>query len=74
MTVNTDDPSMFNTDMNNEYLQLHRQLNFTVSELFKLSLNALDSSFLPETQKVQMHESFINEYRRLIDALCNPIE
>jgi len=51
VTVNTDDPSMFNTDMNNEYLQLHRQLNFTVSELFDLTLNALDSSFLPETVK-----------------------
>lgn len=74
VTVNTDDPSMFNTDMNNEYLQLHRQLNFTVSELFKLTSNALDSSFLPETQKVQMHESFIKEYQRLIDTLCNPIE
>ena len=58
VTVNTDDPSMFNTDMNNEYLQLHRQLNFTVSELFKLTLNALDSSFLLETQKAQMNESF----------------
>jgi len=67
VTVNTDDPSMFNTDMNNEYLQLHQQLNFTVSELFELTLNALDSSFLPETQKLQMHESFMKEYRRLID-------
>jgi len=67
VTVNTDDPSMFNTDMNNEYLQLHRQLNFTVSELFDLTLNALDSSFLPETQKLQMHESFMKEYRQLMD-------
>jgi len=74
VTINTDDPSMFNTDMNNEYLQLHRQLDFTISELFKLTLNALDSSFLPETQKVQMYESFIKEYQRLIDTLYNPIE
>jgi len=74
VTVNTDDPSMFNTDMNNEYLQLHRQLNFTVSELFKLTLDALDSSFLPETQKAQMHESFTKEYRRLMDTPCISIE
>jgi len=71
VTVNTDDPSMFNTDMNNEYLQLYQQLNFTVSELFKLTLNALDSSFLPETQKVQMHKSFKEEYRQLMDTLRN---
>lgn len=67
VTANTDDPSMFNTDMNNEYLQLHRQLNFTVSELLDLTLNALDSSFLPKTQKLQMHESFMKEYRQLMD-------
>jgi len=67
VTVNSDDPSMFNTNMNNEYLQLQRQLNFTVSELFQLSLKALDSSFLPITLKEQMHECFIEEYRRLMD-------
>jgi len=71
VTVNTDDPSMFNTNMNNEYLQLHQQLNFGIPELFMLSLNALDSSFLSETQKVQMRKSFIKEYRRLTGALCN---
>lgn len=71
VTVNTDDPSMFNTDMNNEYLQLHRQLDFTVSELFRLTLNALDSSFLSETRKVQLHKSFIKEYRRLMGTHCS---
>ena len=72
VTVNTDDPSMFNTDMNNEYLQLHRQLDFSSSELFKLTLNALDSSFLPETRKAQMRKSFTKEYRQLTDAYNNP--
>jgi len=66
VTVSTDDPSMFGTDMNNEYLQLHRRLNFTVSELFKLSLNAVDSLFLTEKQKINMHKSFTKEYQRLI--------
>lgn len=47
VTVNSDDPSMFGTDMNNEYLQLHEHLGFTVPELFQLSLNAVGSAFLP---------------------------
>ncbi len=68
VTVNTDDPSMFHTDMDNEYLQLHRHLNFTVPELFELSCNALDSSFLPETQKTQIRKSFEEEYRKLMDT------
>lgn len=65
VTVSTDDPSMFGTDMNNEYLQLCKKLKFTVPELFKLSLNAVDSSFLPEEQRINMHESFKKEYEHL---------
>jgi adenosine deaminase len=67
VSVSTDDPSMFGTDMNNEYLQLHRRLNFTVPELFKISQNAINSSFLPEKRKTRMRESFMKEYQRLID-------
>lgn len=65
VTVNTDDPSMFETDMNNEYLQLHRQLSFSVPELFKMSLNGVESSFLPEERKTKMRDSFIHDYNRL---------
>ncbi|MBS7632747.1 adenosine deaminase, partial [Candidatus Bathyarchaeota archaeon] len=67
VSVNTDDPSMFGTDMNKEYLQLHRKLGFSLSELFKLSLNALDSSFLPEESKSRMRRTFIKEYDRLLN-------
>jgi adenosine deaminase len=65
VTVSTDDPSMFGTDMNNEYLQLHQHLNFTIAELFQLSLNAVDSSFLPKKRKINMRESFVKEFERL---------
>jgi len=67
VTVNTDDPSMFGTNMNNEYLQLHRQLGFSLSELFKLGLNAVNSSFLLEKSKFKMLESFTKTYNRMLD-------
>jgi adenosine deaminase len=67
VTVNTDDPSMFGTDMNNEYLQLQHQLGFSLSELFKLSLDAVNSSFLPEESKSKMRESFIKTYNCMLD-------
>lgn len=66
VTVNSDDPSMFGTDMNNEYIQLHRKLGFTVQELFQLSLNAVDTSFLPEEERKYLREKFIREYDGLI--------
>ncbi|UCD44087.1 MAG: adenosine deaminase [Candidatus Bathyarchaeota archaeon] len=67
VTVNSDDPSMFGTDMNNEYIQLHEQLGFTVSELFQISLNAVDSSFLPEKEKNDLRKTFISEYDDMVD-------
>jgi len=68
VTVNSDDPSMFGTDMNNEYIQLHRELGFTIPELFRLSLNAVDSSFLPEERRSRLREAFVEEYRRLMEG------
>lgn len=65
ITVNTDDPSMFGTDMNNEFYMLHKHLGFTPKELFQISLIAVDSSFLLEQDKREMRESFLEEYRSL---------
>ena len=69
VTVNSDDPSLFGTNMNNEYLQLHRRLGFTIPELFRFSLNAVDSCFLPEERRIKMRESFMKEYQRLLDEV-----
>jgi len=69
VSVNTDDPSMFGTDMNNEFLQLHHQLGFEVSELFGLSLNSVDSLFVNEERRVRMRESFMREYERLLNEM-----
>ena len=65
VTVNSDDPSMFGTDMNNEYVQLHEQLGFTVPELFQISLNAVDSAFLPDEEKMKFRKKFHEEIDRL---------
>lgn len=62
VTVNSDDPSMFGTDMNNEYVLLNQELGFTPQELFKMSLDAIESSFLPDREKDKLMESFKKEY------------
>ena len=65
VSVNSDDPSMFNTDINNEYLQLHRELGFTVDELMRISLDSVETSFLPPKKKEELRETFLKEYREL---------
>jgi adenosine deaminase len=53
--------------MNNEYVQLHQQLGFTVPELFQISLNAVDSAFLPDEEKARLREQFHEEIEGLTE-------
>ena len=65
VTVNSDDPTMFGTDVNNEYLTLHQNLSFTIDELFSLSLNGIESSFLDQDEKDRLKRAFYKEFERL---------
>ncbi|MFX1604260.1 MAG: adenosine deaminase, partial [Promethearchaeota archaeon] len=65
VTVNSDDPSFFHTDLNNEFIQLNRHLDFSLDELFQISLNSVEVSFLPEKRKAHLRESFKHKYERL---------
>jgi adenosine deaminase len=48
--LNSDDPPMFSTDLNNDYLTLAAQ-GFTFVELWQLNVNGLNSAFLSESDK-----------------------
>ena len=65
VTVNSDDPSMFDTDLVGEYQALVTHLGFTVAELEQLSLNAVQASFLPAAQKEALEQAFLSENARL---------
>jgi len=65
VSVNTDDPPMFGTSMNYEYLQLHDKLGFTVEDLFQISLDSIDTSFLPKENKIKLKKDFKKQYNSL---------
>jgi len=65
ISVNSDDPTMFGTDMNNEYMTLHRVHDFTVEELFDISLNSVRTSFLPEEKKKEQLIEFQERYEKI---------
>jgi aminodeoxyfutalosine deaminase len=65
VTVNSDDPPMFNTDLVSEFLALVDHLGFEAADLERLSLNALEASFLPDTAKADLRQSFQSEYAEL---------
>ncbi|MFW9786822.1 MAG: adenosine deaminase [Candidatus Thorarchaeota archaeon] len=69
VSANSDDPTFFQTDLNNEYMQLNQETGFSLSDLFQLSMNAIDMSFLSEEKKARMHDSFAKESAKILDSL-----
>jgi aminodeoxyfutalosine deaminase len=65
ITINSDDPPMFNTDLVNEYQVLVDQMGFSAQEVERLSLNALRASFLPQEQKADLEQRFLSDFARL---------
>ncbi len=63
VTVNSDDPSLFHTDMNNEFLQLHKNLDFSLEDLFQLSLNATQTAFVGAERKSKLRALLIEGFK-----------
>jgi len=51
VTLNSDDPAFFGSDLENEYLLAHTQQSFTRDELRQLAINSFRASFLPAADR-----------------------
>jgi adenosine deaminase len=75
LSVNSDDPAFFNTNVTREYLRLHQAFGYTPAELAGFSLGALRQSFLPEPEREALEESFHQQFDALGRELFGaPIE
>lgn len=70
VTINSDDPTMFNTSISQEYLVLVQKLGFTVSDLKRLSMNGVSASFIPDGDKELMKSQFEREWNQLLNKYC----
>ena len=61
VTVNTDDPKMFDNTLALEYYFLRIELGFTRDEIKNMILNAIRASWLPESGKRLLEASFIQD-------------
>jgi adenosine deaminase/aminodeoxyfutalosine deaminase len=61
ITLNTDDPAMFQTSLCREYELAHREFRFSHDHLRELARNSFEASFLPVEKKVR--------YLQQIDSL-----
>ncbi len=58
VTVNTDDPMMFNNSLAQEYRLLVERLGFQLEDVRNLILNGIRASWLPEERKEEMMAEF----------------
>ena len=65
ITLNSDDPPMFNTNLTNEYMLLASHFHFTHAELAQLSLNAVRAAFLSEEEG----KALLTQFQTEIDGL-----
>jgi len=65
VTVNSDDPPMFGTDLNHEYEVLVDHFGFDADDLERISLNGLRASFLPQVDKDRLEAEFRAQFARL---------
>ena len=65
VTVNSDDPALFGTDLSHEYEVLVDHFGFSADELEQVSLNGLHASFLPEPDKTQLETEFLTQFAQL---------
>jgi aminodeoxyfutalosine deaminase len=58
LSVNSDDPAFFNTNLTREYLRLGQTFGYEAADLAGLALAGLRQSFLPEPERIAMEARF----------------
>jgi len=58
VTLNTDDPAMFNTSLTREYQLAQDAFGFTDEHLHELARNSFEASFLPAEKKLELLNLF----------------
>jgi adenosine deaminase len=62
LSVNTDDPGIFGNSLVDEYAALHRDLRFSSMEILTLIEQGVETSWLPQSRKIEMLRRFRAEF------------
>jgi aminodeoxyfutalosine deaminase len=65
VTLNSDDPPMFNTTLTDEYLAVARAFGWGAAELEQLTLNAVRAALLPAAERADLEAQFAAEFAQL---------
>jgi adenosine deaminase len=65
LTINSDDPPMFNTTLTNEYRLGHQYFNWGPDTIQQLVLDAVQATLLPDEERAAMVQEFQMAFERL---------
>jgi adenosine deaminase len=65
VTVSSDDPPLFGTDMGREYALLESVYGFTPEQIAEMTLNAVEAAFLSREDKFILRQEVIEGYRAM---------
>ena len=65
VTLNSDDPPMFNTTLTDEYIAAANAFQFGADLVEQLVLNAVRASLLPDNFRQDMEQQFLAEFAQL---------
>lgn len=60
VTINSDDPEVLETNLNNEYRIAHEVLGMSMDEIATCNRNAYEASFIPESQKQRVWRKYFS--------------
>jgi adenosine deaminase len=65
VTINSDDPPMFNTTLTEEYAKVADALHLSEDDVERLVLNAVRASLLPAAERARLEAQFLVDFARL---------
>ena len=71
LMINSDDPAMFNSDLGNEYVRLHREMGLSLDTLAKMALNGIDASWVDDDTKASRRAEWSADIDSILAAVKN---
>jgi adenosine deaminase len=65
VTLSSDDPPLFGTDIDQEYALLELAFGFSPEEIAQVTLDAVEAAFLPQEELVTLRQEIVDGYRAL---------
>jgi adenosine deaminase len=74
VSIHSDDPAYFSGYINENYFAVIDALGIDEQDILKLARNAINSSFLPESEKLGLHQRLCDNSRPILEELSELAE